>query len=706
MDAGVQRQSPQAAAALGAILSTGRLTGANGSGETQDRRRGGALEWPRAIAPHWRLAYNSALVWDKAVRRPIAFLFLWLCLAHPAFADSRVALVIGNSAYAGVGALSNPKNDAALVAATLGGEGFKVTLVQDANRIAMLKALRGFSDEADQADWALVYYAGHGIEVGGVNYLLPIDVELREDRDAQDEAISLNRVLDAVASAHKLRLVILDACRNNPFAATMKRSIYTRAVVDRGLAPADPPAGILVVYAAEAGQVAEDGASGHSPFTAALAHVLQEPGLEVRRLFDAVTADVIEATGGHQRPYQYGSNPSREAFYFAPPVSASPSISDSAIAAAIDAATSVDQLTSLIALLPEGRLKERAQARAEALKQTQTSNAGESPSLEVASLEGASPAGSWSALPQAPTPAPTAAEQQATLRSVTLSHSLRSAGASGDADQIGEDEKAEANRDYTSRVDDLIARIKQAHSAQHSTMKLDVTEHAILESLETSIREANLVKFETFLDENWSAERLRIMILDRVQNEIGTLFEGANRDDTTMNNIDQIIRKAADNVYARLFEMSELLAANRSSALFVQRLYQTHGDFLDDEVRKSADQSLSDASASGVAPLEPLLQGNPNSFALRYRAERIIYDCLSDNVEAISSIDSGVATWREIIKGVADVTQQQCSKWLSAQLIGADGKIKSQDPMPQRAVWSAQGPMDDPSMYERATDHF
>ena len=134
------------------------------------------------------------------MRRPIAFLFLWLCLAHPAFADSRVALVIGNSAYAGVGALSNPKNDAALVAATLGGEGFKVTLVQDANRIAMLKALRGFSDEADQADWALVYYAGHGIEVGGVNYLLPIDVELREDRDAQDEAISLNRVLDGWSS--------------------------------------------------------------------------------------------------------------------------------------------------------------------------------------------------------------------------------------------------------------------------------------------------------------------------------------------------------------------------------------------------------------------------------------------------------------------------------------------------------------------------
>ena len=180
------------------------------------------------IALRWGLAYNSAIIGDKAVRHSIAFLFLWLCLATSAHADSRVALVIGNSAYAGVGALTNPKNDAALVAETLGLEGFKVTLLQDAKHEAMLKALRSFSDEADQADWALVYYAGHGIEVGGVNYLLPVDVELREDRDAEDEAVSLDRVLRAVANAHMLRLVVLDACRNNPFASTMKRSIYTR----------------------------------------------------------------------------------------------------------------------------------------------------------------------------------------------------------------------------------------------------------------------------------------------------------------------------------------------------------------------------------------------------------------------------------------------------------------------------------------------
>jgi uncharacterized caspase-like protein len=644
----------------------------------------------------------APLFGDKAVRYSIAFLFLWLCLATSALADSRVALVIGNSAYAGVGALANPRDDAALVAATLRGEGFGVTLVQDATRDAMLKALRTFSHEADQADWALVYYAGHGIEVGGTNYLLPVDVELQEDRDAEDEAISLDRVLRAVANAHQLRLVVLDACRNNPFAATMKRSIYTRAVVDRGLAPADPPAGILVVYAAEAGRVAEDGTGGHSPFAAALARRLQDPGLEVRRLFDVVTADVLDATGGHQRPYQYGSNPSREAFYFAPPAPATPS--DDAMAAAIDAATSVDQLTSLIAFLPEGRLKEHAKSRAEALKQTQTTKAGESPSPAVASLEAASPEGSPSALPQAPTPAPTAEEEHAILRSVKLSQSLRSASASDDLDQIGADQNAEANRDYTSRIDDLIKRIQQAHNAEHSTLKLDVTENAILEALENSIRDANLVKFETFVGENWSAERLRIMILDRVQNQIGSLFDGSNRGEVTMNDIDLVINKAAANVYARLFETSELLAVNRSSALFVQRLYQTHGDFVNGEVRESAEQLLSDASASGVAPLEPQLQRDPNASALRYRAERIIYDCLSDNVEAVSASDSGLATWDEMSKRVTDLTRHECAKWVSTQLIGPGGKIASQDPVPLRVIWSAQGPNDDPSMYGRAAD--
>jgi hypothetical protein len=299
---------------------------------------------------------------------------------------------------------------------------------------------------------------------------------------------------------------------------------------------------------------------------------------------------------------------------------------------------------------------------------------------------------------------PTTQEEQAILKSVTPSQSLGAVGASDDLDQIGKDDNAEANRDYTSRIDDLITRIQQAQNAQHSTKEGDVTEHAILEALETSIREANLIKFETFLGENWSPERLRVMILDRVENDIGGLFDGTNRGEVTMNDLDLIIKKAAGNVYGRLFETSELLAANRSSTLFVQRLYQTHGDLVNGEVRESAEQLLSDASASGVAPLEPLLRRDPNAFALRYRAERIIYDCLSDNVEAISSSESGMASSAEISKGVADVTQQQCSKWVAEQLIGPDGKIKPQDPLPLRVIWTAEGPKDDPSMYGRATD--
>jgi hypothetical protein len=194
------------------------------------------------------------------------------------------------------------------------------------------------------------------------------------------------------------------------------------------------------------------------------------------------------------------------------------------------------------------------------------------------------------------------------------------------------------------------------------------------------------------------------MILERVNNEIGTLFEGTNHGAVTMNDLDLIIKKSARNVYSRLFETSELLASNRGSTLFVQRLYQTHGDLVSGEVRESAEQLLSEASSSGVASLEPLLRRDPNAFALRYRAQRIIYDCLSDNVEAITSSESGMATSAEIAKRVLDVDHDQCAKWVAAQLIGADGKVKPQEPMPLRVIWTAEGPKDDPSMYGRASD--
>jgi hypothetical protein len=299
---------------------------------------------------------------------------------------------------------------------------------------------------------------------------------------------------------------------------------------------------------------------------------------------------------------------------------------------------------------------------------------------------------------------PTTQEEQVILKSVTPGQSLGAVGAVDDLDQIGKDVNADANRDYTSRIEDLIGRIQQAQSAQHSTKEGDVTEHAILEALNSSIHDAKLYRFETFLGENWSPERLRVLILDQVTNEIGSLFDGTNRGVVTMADLTSIISKSGVNVYSRLFETSELLAANRSSTLFLQRLYQTHGDLVNGDVRESAEQLLVDASAAGVKPLDPSLRRDPNAFALRYRAERIIYDCLTDNVE-VTSDESGMAPSAEINKRILDVTNQQCSKWASAQLIDGDGKVKPQDPMPLRVVWSAKGPNDDDaSMYGRATD--
>jgi len=300
---------------------------------------------------------------------------------------------------------------------------------------------------------------------------------------------------------------------------------------------------------------------------------------------------------------------------------------------------------------------------------------------------------------------PTTQEEQAILKSVTPGQALGAVGASDDLDQIGKDYNADVNRDYTSRVDDVIKRIQEAQSAQHSTKEGDVTEHAILEALDTSIHDAKLYRFETFLGENWTPERLRVMILDQVMNEIGGLFDGTNRGAVTMNDLNSIISKSARNVYSRLFETSELLAANRSSTLFLQRLYQTHGDLVNGDVRESAEQLLAEASNAGVAPLDPSLRRDPNAFALRYRAERIIYDCLTDNVEAMTSSESGMAASGEISKRVLDVTKDQCVNWASAQLIETDGKVKPQEPMPLRVVWSEKGPNDDdPSMYGRATD--
>jgi TPR repeat protein len=229
----------------------------------------------------------------------------------------RVALVIGNSAYKSVPFLPNPVHDATTVANILRKVGFQsVVLVTDATRDKLVDALRTFAKEADNSDWAMVYYAGHGMEVGGINYLIPVDARLATDRDIQFEAIGLEQVMNATEGAKKLRLILLDACRNNPFVNQIQRSVASRSI-GRGLAQVEPDAGMLVVYSAKHGQVALDGEGGaNSPFVSALVKRLATPQIEIRKLFDLVRDDVMAATGRQQQPFSYGSVPGAEDFYF------------------------------------------------------------------------------------------------------------------------------------------------------------------------------------------------------------------------------------------------------------------------------------------------------------------------------------------------------------------------------------------------------
>ncbi len=221
--------------------------------------------------------------------------------------DRRVALVIGNSVYANVSRLRNPSNDAADVSAALERLGFEVTRAIDVGREGLMRTLRSFSRESVGASVAVVFYAGHGVELDGTNYLIPVDAHLEWDADVQYEGVPLDFVLSATEGVSRLRVVILDACRNNPFAIQARNS--TRgARVGRGLAEIEPSGrNIIVAYATAAGAVADDGDARNSPFTKALLEHLEEPDTEVHMMFRRVTDTVLGETRQEQQPYLYAS---------------------------------------------------------------------------------------------------------------------------------------------------------------------------------------------------------------------------------------------------------------------------------------------------------------------------------------------------------------------------------------------------------------
>lgn len=228
--------------------------------------------------------------------------------AGPAAAQERVALVIGNGAYRAATPLPNPPNDAADVAAALRKLGFTVIEGRDLDKPALEDKIRAFGRALDRASVALFFYAGHGLQVAGKNYLVPIDAKLERPGDLALDAITVDDVLAQMESERRVNLVFLDACRDNPLARTLARSLGTRSSsVGSGLAAIQSAVGTMIVYATQPKNVALDGDGRNSPFTAALLKHLPTPGLEIGTLMKRVRADVYEATRQRQLPWDHSS---------------------------------------------------------------------------------------------------------------------------------------------------------------------------------------------------------------------------------------------------------------------------------------------------------------------------------------------------------------------------------------------------------------
>jgi|SRR5665213_954180 len=229
--------------------------------------------------------------------------------ATAAAAERRVALVIGNSAYKNAAKLANTINDSTAIANLFKSVGFEVVISRtDLGVVDFKRAVREFLLTAETADVAVVYYAGHGIEIGGNNYLVPVDARLGRDYDVDDEAVSLERIIWALQPVKRLRLILLDACRDNPFPAKIRSAGLTRATVAGGLAKIqDVSADTLVAFAAKAGSISYDGDGINSPYATALLHHLAEPGIDIRIALGRVRDEVLHMTGGRQEPFIYGS---------------------------------------------------------------------------------------------------------------------------------------------------------------------------------------------------------------------------------------------------------------------------------------------------------------------------------------------------------------------------------------------------------------
>jgi hypothetical protein len=594
--------------------------------------------------------------------------FLCLTLAAPAHAEKRVALVIGNGFYQYQPILSNPKHDAEDVAQAFRDLKFDVVLGLDLKRADMNEKLDEFSRKADGADIAFVYYSGHGMQLGGSNYLLPTDASLDSAADVNPfRLVRIDSVMETLSKVNGPKIVVLDACRDNPVANELKRKLATLrgtkgAEVTRGLSPISASgSGLLVAYATQAEETALDGKGRNSPFTAAFIKNVADPDTDIRQMFFHVQDEVVRETDGKQRP----------------------EIS--------------------VSLVGEYKLK----ITITPIKPTETLSPAVAPAAPVAGNPGEAER-AWGYVKD--TTSPNVLEDFIRQYGSTVYGSLararleelkksQAAMVSPPAAPAARGDVKDDERDWTGKVQEIINRFKDKQDKNVSTPE-DVTEHAIKQSLNEAVSKANLNTFESFVGENWTADRLRVKVLETVLADLDSLFNGNNRGYVPMQQLDTLIQHAAEVTYRRVFENSELLAANRSKAAFVQRLYQDLGARVDDDDIHSI---LGNAAGAALGKYEVVFRRSDVGNTLRYRAERIVFDCLSENVIKIFSSETGIATPSEIQQRIVDTVKTECVSWLDHQFGSDPRSISRQRPMPLRVVWSASGPMDDPSMYGQAT---
>ena len=319
--------------------------------------------------------------WTKSGIFKLLFVLIGLSSSlnatEAAHAEKRVALVVGNSAYRNVTPLDNPRNDARLMATTLQGLGFQLVgngAQIDLDKSAFDAVLSKFGDAVLGADVALFYYAGHGVQVSGRNFLVPVSANPTKEADVYLQMVDTNVVMSQMEGAGtKLNIVLLDACRNNPFGSRGLRA------TGGGLAQMQAPEGTLISYATQPGNVAQDGDGGNSPYSKALANTIRKPGLGLFEAFNDVGLEVKHATGGSQQPW-VSSSPIAGTFYFASPAASAAPADKPAAAAEDDARRDFNLAQQLdtrevwdafVQKYPDGFLASAARARLDELKNKQ-----------------------------------------------------------------------------------------------------------------------------------------------------------------------------------------------------------------------------------------------------------------------------------------------------------------------------------------------